>query len=99
VLLAGLSRRDLWSYLTTLPAEDDDNRDRFLAELETIQETGVCAAPHISDVADGVAVAVREDGRTVAAVSVVGPHADIRGRRDGLVDLLIEHRQRWERDD
>jgi hypothetical protein len=67
-----------------------------LTELEIIQQTGVCAAPHISDVADGVAVAVREGGRTVAAVSVVGPHADIRGRRDQLVELLTAHRERWE---
>lgn len=96
VLLAGLSRRDVWSYLATLPAEDDVNRERFLAELETIQETGVCAAPHISEVADGVAVAVREAGRTVAAVSVVGPHADIRERRDQLVELLTERRRQWE---
>jgi DNA-binding IclR family transcriptional regulator len=96
VLLAGMSRRDLWSYLTTLPAEDDDNRERFLNELEAIQQTGICAAPHISEVADGVAVAVREEGRTVAAVSVVGPHADIRSRRDQLVELLARHRERWE---
>jgi len=96
VLLAGFTRRDLWSYLTTLGGEDDENRERFLAELEIIQETGICVAPHISEVADGVAVAVRERGRTVAAVSVVGPHADIRGRRDELVTLLTAHRQRWE---
>jgi len=99
VLLAGFARRDLWSYLNTLSAEDEKNRERFLNELEAIQETGVCAAPDISDVADGVAVAVREGGRTVAAVSVVGPHAEIRGQRDRLVGLLTEHRQRWELDE
>lgn len=96
VLLAGFNRRDLWSYLSGLPAEDEGRVERFLEELEKIQETGVCAAPHISEVADGVAVAVRERGRTVAAVSVVGPHADIRGRRDQLVELLEQHRQAWE---
>ncbi|MGV0836828.1 IclR family transcriptional regulator [Mycolicibacterium thermoresistibile] len=96
VLLAGLNRRDLWGYLSTLPDEDEENRERFLHELEYIQETGVCAAPRISSVADGVAVAVREEGRTVAAVSVVGPHDDIRGRRDQLVELLTAHRRRWE---
>lgn len=96
VLLSGLAQRDLWSYLNSLAAEDEKNRERFLTELETIQETGVCAAPDISDVADGVSVAVREGGRTVAAVSVVGPHADIRGQRDELVALLTEHRRRWE---
>jgi DNA-binding IclR family transcriptional regulator len=67
-----------------------------LQELETIQKTGVCAAPRISEVADGVAVAVREGGRTVAAVSVVGPHAEIGSRRDELVELLTSHRRRWE---
>lgn len=96
VLLAGLAQRDLWSYLNSLSAEDENNRERFLTELEIIQETGVCAAPRISEVADGVSVAVREGGRTVAAVSVVGPHDDIRGRRDELVALLTEHRRRWE---
>lgn len=96
VLLAGFSRRDLWSYLSTLPAEDEATVERFLNELDAIQETGICAAPHISDVADGVAVSVREEGRTVAAVSVVGPPADIRGRCDQLVELLVEHRRRWE---
>lgn len=99
VLLAGFNRRDLWSYLSSLPAEDDENRERFLAELEAIQETGICAAPHISEVADGVAVAVREGGRTVAAVSVVGPHAEIRGRRDDLVKVLSAHRHSWELDE
>lgn len=96
VLLAGFSRRDLWSYLSTLPAEDEPLVERFLADLESIQGSGVCAAPQLSDVADGVSVAVRECGRTVAAVSVVGPHAEIRSRRDELVALLEDHRRRWE---
>lgn len=98
VLLAGFSRRDLWSYLSTLPRDDEERVERFLAELDRLQETGVCAAPHISEVADGVAVAVRERGRTVAAVSVVGPHADIRSRADQLVESLAEHRRHWEHD-
>jgi len=41
-------------------------------------------------------VAVREGGRTVAAVSVVGPHEEIHSRRDELVELLTSHRRRWE---
>ncbi len=96
VLLAGFSRRDLWSYLSTLPASEETLVERFLDELDTLQQTGVCAAPQLSDVADGVSVAVREGGRTVAAVSVVGPHAEIRSRRDELVALLQDHRRRWE---
>jgi hypothetical protein len=27
---------------------------------------------------------------------VVGPHAEIRSRRDELVELLTAHRRRWE---
>ncbi|WP_435121141.1 IclR family transcriptional regulator [Amycolatopsis thermoflava] len=96
VLLAGLSRRDLWAYLSALPSEDEPKVERFLARLDEIQETGVCAAPGISDVADGVAVAVREGGRTVAAVSVVGPPDEIRDRRDDLVKVLLDHQARWD---
>ncbi|MGV0850409.1 helix-turn-helix domain-containing protein [Mycolicibacterium phlei] len=99
VLMAGLTRRDLWSYLNSLAPEEHALRERFLHELQTIQETGVCAAPGISEVADGVAVAVRENGRTVAAVSVVGPHDEIQSRKDELVDLLTSHRQTWEQAD
>ncbi|MGE0220453.1 IclR family transcriptional regulator [Mycolicibacterium sp.] len=97
VLLAGFNTRDLWSYLSTLPEGDEPVVERFLAELESMQRSGVCAAPGLSDVADGVSVAVRENGRTVAAVGVVGPHDEIRSRRDELVSLLEDHRRKWER--
>lgn len=97
VLLAGFPRRDLWGYLASLPADDAERVERFLANLEDIQETGICAAPHISTVADGVSIAVRQDDRTVGAISIVGPEEQIGKRRDELVALLTSHRAEWER--
>ena len=98
VLLAGLGRRDLWSYLSSLGSDDERRVERFLAVLDSLQSNGICAAPHISDVADGVAAAVREGGRTVAAVSIVAAPEVIHDRRDELVSVLQEHSARWNRD-
>lgn len=96
VLLADYTRRDLWTYLSSLPAEDEERVERFLANLDEIRETGICAGPHTSEVADGVSLAVREDDRTVGAISIVGPEDDIEHRRGELTKLLREHRDRWE---
>jgi len=96
VLLADYTRRDLWTYLSSLPAEDEERVERFLANFDEIRETGICAGPHTSEVADGVSLAVREDDRTVGAVSIVGPEDDIEHRRGELTKLLREHRDRWE---
>jgi len=96
VLLADYTRRDLWTYLSSLPAEDEERVERFLANLDEIRETGICAGPHTSEVADGVSLAVREDDRTVGAISIVGPEDDIEQRRGELTRLLREHRDRWE---
>lgn len=96
VLLADFSRRDLWAYLAGLPSEDDDRVEAFLAAMDAIRESGFCAAPGISEVADGVSMAVREEGLTVGALSVVGPREEVHARSAELVALLTEHRQAWE---
>lgn len=99
VLLAGFSERDLWSYLSSLPAEDEQLVERFLSTLGGIRETGLCARPHISSVADGVSMAVREGDRTVATVTIVGASDVIARRSDELSDMLRRHRAEWETDD
>jgi DNA-binding IclR family transcriptional regulator len=95
ILLAGFNKRDLWAYLRSLPAEDEALIDRFLLNLATLQEEGICAAPGISDVADGVAIAVTEFDRTVAALTVVGSAEVIQKRREELVLVLSNHRKAW----
>lgn len=99
VLLSGFSERDLWSYLSHLPAEDEPLVDRFLRALDGIRETGLCVGPRISDVADGVSMAVREADRVVATVSVVGPREIIKERGGEIADILRRHRSQWEQQD
>jgi hypothetical protein len=56
----------------------------------------VVAAPGASTEADGVSVAVTEDGATVAAVGLMGGHAEIAERKDELAAALTRQRQDWE---
>lgn len=95
VLMADLPQRDLWAYLKSLPAEDNERIELFLAALPQIRETGICASPHSSDIADGVSIAVRNSGRTIAAVGVVGPSEQIESERDRLATILEKHSHSW----
>jgi DNA-binding IclR family transcriptional regulator len=97
VLLADFPRRDLWGYLASLPDEDGERVERFLANLDDIRHAGICAGPHSSELADGVSIAVRQNDRTAAAVSIVGTPEQIEERREELVELLVSHRAKWER--
>lgn len=95
VLLAHMDRRDLWSHLQGAPAEDQQRVDDFLTEMPRILEAGVCATVKSSDAGDGVAIAVREDGRVVAAVTLVGTREEIDPQRTQLADLLRTTSARW----
>ncbi|MFI2332288.1 IclR family transcriptional regulator [Nocardia rhamnosiphila] len=95
VLLAGMEKRDLWAYIQALPAAEQSLADRFFALLPDIQHTGICAAPGASEQGDGVSIAVRENGRTVAAVGVIASREVILGERDRLVDILEERGREW----
>lgn len=95
VLLAGMDKRDLWTHLRNVAAEDAVLVDRFLAALPDIERTMICAAPNASEDGEGVSIAVRESGRTVAAVGVIGSRAEIAERRDALAETLTECARRW----
>lgn len=97
VLLAGMERRDLWSYLRTRPEEQEGYVEAFLAAAGDIADTGVCASPAVAERGvDGVSVAVQQNGRTVAAVGVIGSHEEIAARREELVEVLLRRRRGWE---
>jgi len=96
VLLAGMDKRDLWAQISALPPDESDRVDRFLAELPRIQRDGVVAAPGASTEADGVSVAVVEDGKTVAAVGIMGSHEEVAKRRGELIEALTRTRTEWE---
>ncbi|KWX56993.1 IclR family transcriptional regulator [Mycobacterium sp. NAZ190054] len=95
VLLADWDKRDLWTYLKSLGADDAGRVDSFLRGLSSIRETGISAAPHASEHGDGVSIAVRERGRTVAAVAVVGTPAEIDKHRERIISALRRHSAQW----
>lgn len=97
VLLAGMERRDLWSYLRSRPDTESKYVDDFLDAAEEISKTGICATPAVAEPSggDGVSIAVQQDGHTVAAVGVIGATEEITARRDELIETLIKHRQKW----
>lgn len=95
VLLAHMDRRDLWSHLQGAPPEDQQRVDDFLDEMPRILETGTCATVKSSDAGDGVAIAVREHARVVAAVTLVGTREEIDPQRARLAGILREASSRW----
>ena len=95
ILLADMERRDLWAYLREVPDADQEVVEQFLAAVPEIQATGVCAAPNASVDGDGVSIAVREGGKVVAAVGIVGSHREVSRRRAELTEILTEHAASW----
>lgn len=95
VLLAGMDQRDQWAYLRGLDEGDQPVIDRFFAALPQIQETGICAAPNASERGDGISIAVRENGKTVAAVGIISTHEQISSRCAELSAILQDSARVW----
>ncbi|WP_028659299.1 helix-turn-helix domain-containing protein [Nocardioides insulae] len=97
VLLADWEKRDLWAYLDTLGDEDEHRVAEFLSSLDGIRETGTVVLPGTAEdtEVDGISVAVRERGRVVAAVGVVGPSVEIAPRSASIVESLQRHSKGW----
>jgi len=51
----------------------------------------------VSAEADGLSVAVTEDGETVAAVGIMGDPREVDRRKEELIAVLTRHRARWAR--
>lgn len=88
VLLAGMEKRDLWAYLRSVGAEEEHLVDRFFAALPEIEATGICASPNASEEDDGVSIAIRENGKTVAAIGMISTPTVIAEQRESLVGIL-----------
>lgn len=96
LLLADREQRDIWAYLNSRSADDADYVEQFLYALEELQATGVCAAPGVAvERGDGVSVALRERGRTIAVLGVVGVRETILERRDELAEICLRHAEEW----
>ncbi len=96
LLLADREQRDIWAYLNSRPVADADYIEQFLYALEALRATGVCAAPGVAvEHGDGVSVALRERGRTIATLGVVGVRETIIERRDELAKICLRHAEEW----
>ncbi|MFD6321529.1 helix-turn-helix domain-containing protein [Streptomyces sp. NPDC001812] len=97
LLLADWEQRDLWAYLETLGPEDSDRVERFLGAMDKIRSGGVLVLPGAAENPDldGIAVPVRERGRVVAAVGVVGPRSALVPHQDEIADALRRHAAIW----
>lgn len=96
LLLADRERRDIWAYLNSRPAEEAEIVEQFLRSLDELRETGICVAPGVAvDRGDGVSVALRERGRTIATVGVIGLREEITRRSDDLAAICLRHAQEW----
>lgn len=96
VLMAGMAERDLWSYLRELPGDEEQHVEQFLAALNEIRETGLCATPNVSAiVGDGISIAVTERGRTVASVCVIDTPEALQERRSQVLEVLTSYAVRW----
>lgn len=96
ILLSGMSRRDLWSYLSTLSAEDEPFADEFLDSLRQVQTDQIVVAPAVSTTGiEGIATSVTADGEIIGSVAVIGDHEEILNDADTISSILLEYRGRW----
>lgn len=100
VLLSGLDVETTWGQLSV--GEDAgvtrDLVDAFERAYPQVRETGECVAPGVaSNGADGVAVAVRNQGQVVAAVSVIAETGHIRDHAPEILERLRAQRLHWDR--
>jgi len=96
LLLADREKRDIWAYLNARPSAESEFVDRFLDSLEELRETGVCTAPGVAvDGGDGVSVALRERGRTIATVGVIAARDLIVERSEELARICLRHATEW----
>ena len=96
ILLSGMSRRDLWSYLSTLSPEDEPFADEFLDSLRQIQADQIVVAPTVSTTGiEGIATSVTSGGEIIGSVAVIGDHEEILSDADAISSILLDYRSRW----
>ena len=109
ILLSGLSTGEAWNHLAGYEAERPGRRlrdkngqwetlvERFQRAYPQIRKTGECLAPGVAlNGADGVAVAVREHGDIVAAVSVIASDEEISREGDRILEVLRDMAPQWD---
>jgi DNA-binding IclR family transcriptional regulator len=95
-LLAARSAAEREAYLRRHIAEGPDAVDEFVAEFEEIRRTRIATHLRLSGTRFAIATTVRNrSGEAVAAVTLVGPTADLQPRTEELARLLVLHVDSW----
>ncbi len=97
VILAGLGDEQVWTMLSA-SASSKETVDKFQSDYPKLRASGECIAPCVAlNGADGVAVAVRDQGNVVASVSVIAAMDDIARDADKIIEVLRRHQVKWNR--
>ncbi|WP_051242973.1 IclR family transcriptional regulator [Azohydromonas australica] len=95
-LLAARSAVEREAYLRRRPADEAELVENFLNEYETIRKTRVATNVRLSGTRFAIGMAVQnQSGEPVAAVTLVGPTAEVQPRMNKLSKLLIQHVDAW----
>ncbi len=96
-ILSGLGDDEVWGILAQSNSSEE-TLNAFQRAYPQLRETGECIAPGVAlNGADGVAVAVRDQGAVVAAVAVIATAEEIERDADSMIEVLRRHRSRWDR--
>ena len=95
--MSGLCDDEVWGILAQSNSSEE-TLNAFQRAYPQLRETGECIAPGVAlNGADGVAVAVRDQGAVVAAVAVIATAEEIERDADSMIEVLRRHRSRWDR--
>ncbi|MER7011625.1 helix-turn-helix domain-containing protein [Saccharopolyspora sp. NPDC000359] len=92
VHLASMERAQLWEHLAA-HSDQPDLVSAFLAQRPKILGTDLCVMPRISQDAAGIAMGIRQDGRLVSVVSVIGEPRELEEKRQHIVTVLTSERE------
>lgn len=96
-ILSGLGDDEVWRILAQ-SGSSEETLNAFQKAYPQLRESGECIAPGVAlNGADGVAVAVRDQGAVVASVAVIATTDEIARDADSIIEVLRRHRPRWDR--
>jgi len=95
-LLAAQNPVERESYLRRHDPSEAGDVESFLKEIEEIQRTRIARNTRLSGTRFAMATAVRNpSGEAVAAITLVGPTADVQPRASRLAKVLLKHVDSW----
>ena len=96
MLLAARPQYEREAYLRRRSREEAELVDRFLHELDRIAKSRIATNTTKTGTRSGIAAAVlNRTGVAVAAITLVGPTAEVEPRLNKLAKILTRHVDAW----